>query len=89
MKLLIILGVISTFANASDDFRVTEKENIYDGYPNPNVQEAKVWKQALEKCEKANLLAVNIEKVNFITQNGSTGSPLYFIATGLFSCINY
>lgn len=30
----------------------------------------------LEKCEKIGLLAVNIEKVEFITLNGSTGSPL-------------
>lgn len=84
---LFLTGLLAfSFASASEKFRITEKENIYYGYPNPKVQEAKVWKQALEKCEKIGLLAVNIEKVEFITSNGSTGSPLYFTATGLFSC---
>lgn len=75
-----------SFASASETFQITVEENLYYGYPNVEIQESEVWRQALQKCDKTGSHAVIVEKIAFSTKKNASGDVLYLVATGLFSC---
>ncbi|MEZ4740883.1 MAG: hypothetical protein R3B45_00280 [Bdellovibrionota bacterium] len=93
MKLLVMTIALffgfAGLAKANEEkkiFEIKSEENLYYGYPNIQVQEAEVWRNAVITCEDQ--LAVKVGDFTHTTVWSTNGRPLSLLAVGHFKCID-